>query len=132
MFVRTHARSCRESSCGPSRDSLVTPGYLASVRILLWHGYLLTGSGSNVYTANVGREWRAAGHDVVIMCQDLHAEDLPFVDEAFDLSVGEVSIPERYGTCRVARPFIDALLPVYVYDDYEGFDVKLFVDLTDD
>jgi glycosyltransferase involved in cell wall biosynthesis len=109
----------------------VTPGYLAAVRILLWHGYLLTGSGSNVYTANLAREWRAAGHDVVVMCQDRHAEDLPFVDDSFDIGEGEVSLPHRPGSCRVVRPFIDGLLPVYVYDAYEGFDVKLFVDLTD-
>ena len=100
---------------------LVTPGYLAAVRILLWHGYLLSGSGSNVYTANIAREWRAAGHDVVVMCQDGHAADLPFVDEAFDVVGADISIPERPGTCRVARPFIDGLLPVYVYDEYEGF-----------
>ena len=129
MFVRTHARSCRGVY---GWADLVTPGYLAAVRILLWHGYLLTGSGSNVYTANIAREWRAAGHDVVVMCQDRHAADLPFVDEAFDLAGGDVSIPHRSGTCRVVRPSIGGLLPVYVYDAYEGFAVKLFVDLTDD
>lgn len=115
-----------------SSADLLTPGYLAAVRILLWHGYLLTGSGSNVYTANLAREWRAAGHDVVVMCQDGHAGDLPFVDEAFDLDPDQLSFPHRPATCRVARPFIDGLLPVYVYDEYEGFTVRLFVDLTDE
>lgn len=110
---------------------MLTPGYLAAVRILLWHGYLLTGSGSNVYTANVAREWRAAGHDVVVMCQERRATELPFVDEAFDVRDGVADLPARPGSCRVARPFIDSLLPVYVYDDYEGFVVKLFTDLTD-
>lgn len=96
----------------------------------MWHGYLLTGSGSNVYTANIAREWREAGHDVVVMCQDRHAADLPFVDETVDLAGDDVSIPHRSGACRVVCPFIDDLLPVYVYDAYEGFEVKLFVDLT--
>jgi glycosyltransferase involved in cell wall biosynthesis len=32
----------------------------------------------------------------------------------------------------VVRPFIAGLLPVYVYDDYVGFSVKTFVDLTDE
>ena len=107
------------------------PRYLAAVRILLWHGYLLTGSGSNVYTANVAREWRAAGHDVVVMCQDRRARDLPFVDDSFDLAADGDVIAAGPGSCRVVRAIIDPLLPVYVYDDYEGFEVKLFVDLTD-
>lgn len=101
------------------------------MRILLWHGYLLTGSGSNVYTANIAREWRAAGHDVVVMCQDRRARELPFVDDAFDLEEDVKVTPAGEGSCRVARPVIDPLLPVYVYDEYEGFEVKLFVDLTD-
>lgn len=101
------------------------------MRILLWHGYLLTGSGSNVYTANIAREWRAAGHDVVVMCQDRSAGELPFVDDDLDVDVRTANLPPRPGSCRVARPFIDSLLPVYVYDDYEGFTVKRFVDLSD-
>lgn len=101
------------------------------MRILLWHGYLLTGSGSNVYAANVAREWRNSGHDVVVMCQDRHADDLAFVDEALEVSGVPIDLPARAGACRVLRPFIDSLLPVYVYDAYEGFEVKRFVDLSD-
>jgi len=101
------------------------------VRILLWHGYLLTGSGSNVYTANIAREWRAAGHDVVVMCQDRSAGELPFVDEVFEVPQ-DPRLPPRERSCRVALPFIASLLPVYVYDEYQGFEVKRFVDLTDD
>ena len=39
----------------------------ARVRILLWHGYLLGGTGSNVYTRALAREWSRAGHDVVVL-----------------------------------------------------------------
>jgi predicted alpha/beta-fold hydrolase len=39
------------------------------VRILVWHGYLLGGTGSNVYTRALAREWSRAGHDVVVVCQ---------------------------------------------------------------
>ena len=102
------------------------------MRILLWHGYLLTGSGSNVYAANTAREWRKAGHHVLVLCQDRAASDLPFVDDAFDLGS---RMPDRDGgggRCDVARPDIAGLLPVYVYDHYEGFEVKRFVDLTDE
>lgn len=129
MFVRMHARSWPELS-GYYR-SFGLQRYLAAVRILLWHGYLLTGSGSNVYTANVAREWRAEGHDVVVMCQERAAADLPFVDDSFEVGGSVQPLDPRPGGCRVLRPFIDGVLPVYVYDDYEGFVVKRFVDLDD-
>ncbi len=40
------------------------------MRILLWHGYLLGGTGSNVYTRALAREWSRAGHEVVVVCQE--------------------------------------------------------------
>jgi glycosyltransferase involved in cell wall biosynthesis len=81
------------------------------VRILLWHGYLLGGTGSNVYTRALAREWSRAGHEVVVFCQESH--------------------PERYdlGGAPVVRPEID-LLPVFVFDRYEGVQAKLLQDLT--
>ena len=109
------------------------------MRILLWHGYLLSGSGSNIYTANVARAWRAQGHDVLVLCQDRAANLLSFVDEDGDFDDGNdrlvtVPTPGRSGAgrCRVARPNIGGLLPVYVRDEYEGFEVKTFVELSDD
>ena len=42
------------------------------MRILLWHGYLLGGTGSNVYTRQLAREWARAGHDVTVLCQEPH------------------------------------------------------------
>jgi glycosyltransferase involved in cell wall biosynthesis len=109
------------------------------VRILLWHGYLLTGSGSNVYTANIAREWRRAGHDVLLLCQERHASELDFVDAAGDFTkendrfdAVETGAPGASGRCVVARPAIGTVLPVYVYDAYEGFTAKRFVDLTDE
>ena len=82
------------------------------MRILLWHGYLLGGTGSNVYTRALAREWGRAGHDVVVFCQERH--------------------PERYdlGGARVVCPDIGGLLPVFVLDRYEGLDAKLLHDFT--
>src|SRR5436190_10143521 len=50
------------------------------VRILLWHGWLLAGSGSNVVTARVAEVYRQQGHDVLLLCQEGHPEGYPFVD----------------------------------------------------
>jgi glycosyltransferase involved in cell wall biosynthesis len=83
------------------------------VRIVLWHGYLLGGTGSNVYTRALAREWSRAGHDVVVVCQDRHPE-------RYDLGGARVVVPE----------LPDRLLPVFVLDDYEGLDARLLQDLT--
>ena len=40
------------------------------MRILLWHGYLLGGTGSNVYTRALARAWSLVGHDVTVFCQE--------------------------------------------------------------
>lgn len=109
------------------------------MKILLWHGYLLTGSGSNVYSANVARSWRRNGHDVLVLCQERHAETLPFVDafgtftpdnSAVRMTPSAEVLPEA-GRCRVVRPDVGDILPVYVYDSYEGIEAKTFVDLSD-
>jgi glycosyltransferase involved in cell wall biosynthesis len=83
------------------------------VRIVLWHGYLLGGTGSNVYTRALAREWSRAGHDVVVICQDRHPEQ-------YDLGGARVVVPELPGR----------LLPVFVLDEYEGLEVRLLPDLT--
>jgi glycosyltransferase involved in cell wall biosynthesis len=83
------------------------------VRILLWHGYLLEGTGSNVYTRAVAREWQRAGHDVVVFCQDPRPG-------RFDL-----------GGAEVVRPGLpDGLLPVFVLDRYEELEPRLLQELT--
>jgi glycosyltransferase involved in cell wall biosynthesis len=108
------------------------------MKILLWHGYLMSGSGSNVYTLNIANAWRAGGHEVVVMCQARGAAEIPTVDVTADMAEDNLSYepvatghPPAAGSCTVVRPYIHGLLPVYVYDDYEGFEVKRFVDLAD-
>lgn len=109
------------------------------MRILLWHGYLLSGSGSNLYTANLGRIWRDEGHDVLLLCQETRAAEFDFVDAEGDFSADNRSIElvptgvaSGAGRLRIARPNTGSLLPVYVYDQYEAFEAKCFVDLTDE
>jgi glycosyltransferase involved in cell wall biosynthesis len=110
------------------------------VRILLWHGWLLDGSGSNVAAARLAEAWRREGHDVVLVCQERHPERHPFIDAWGTADGSGVSVvldrrPRslRAGSGRVTllRPEIGRLLPVFVLDEYEGHDAKRFVDLTD-
>jgi glycosyltransferase involved in cell wall biosynthesis len=84
------------------------------VRVLLWHGYLLGGTGSNVYTRALAREWSLVGHDVTVVCQERH--------------------PERYnlGGARIVVPDLPSgLLPVFVLDRYEGLDARLLGDFSE-
>src|SRR6201989_3086845 len=83
------------------------------MRILLWHGYLLGGTGSNVYTRALAREWSLAGHDVTVVCQDRHAED-------YDLGGARVVVPDLPG----------GLLPTFVLDRYEGLEARRLGDFT--
>ena len=108
------------------------------MRVVQWHGWLLDGSGSNVYTARVTEEFRATGHDVLLLCQERHPERYPFVDAFGSVSeegVGrliETGIPPGPGRVVLLRPEIGPVLPVFVVDEYEGFEVKRFPDLTDE
>ena len=40
------------------------------MRVLIFHGYLLQGTGSNVYNAELGAAFVRAGHEVHLLCQD--------------------------------------------------------------
>ena len=84
------------------------------MRILLWHGYLLGGTGSNVYTRAIAREWSRAGHDVVVVSQEPNPE-------LYDL-----------GGADTVRPDIGSVLPVFVLDRYEGLEPKLLQNTTPD
>jgi glycosyltransferase involved in cell wall biosynthesis len=107
------------------------------VRILVWHGWLLDGTGSNIYTAKAAEAWRRHGHEVVLVCQDPRAARIPFVDAVTTADGSGVREPEvtlataAPGSVTVVRPDIGDLLPVFVFDEYEGFRVKTFVDLSE-
>ena len=81
------------------------------MRVLIFHGYLLRGTGSNIYNANLVRTLAELGHEVHLLCQDRDWE------------------PPEGVTVHI--PDIGRVLPVYVADTYEGFDAKPFPDLTD-
>jgi glycosyltransferase involved in cell wall biosynthesis len=82
------------------------------MKILLWHGYLLGGTGSNVYTRSIAREWSRAGHEVVVFSQEPRPE-------LYDLEGADV-----------VRPDVGGVLPVFVLDRYEDVEARLLGDLT--
>ncbi|HEX5761885.1 MAG TPA: glycosyltransferase family 4 protein [Solirubrobacterales bacterium] len=81
------------------------------MKVLLFHGYMLRGTGSNIYSANLARALARLGHEVHLLCQDREVR-LPGVE--------------------IHNPDINGLLPVYVKDPYPGFEVKAFPEMTDE
>jgi glycosyltransferase involved in cell wall biosynthesis len=87
---------------------------MAPVRVLIFHGYLLRGTGSNIYNVSLVRALAALGHEVCLLCQDR--------------AVAELDLP---AAVTVVNPDIGRTLPVYVLDRYDGFDAIRFADLDD-
>src|SRR5882757_8599589 len=81
------------------------------MRVLLFHGYMLRGTGSNIYNANLAPALARLGHEVHLLCQDRET---------------------KIEGVEIHNPDIGGLLPVYVKDPYEGFEVKAFPELTDE
>src|SRR3954454_6743264 len=79
------------------------------MRVLVFHGYMLRGTGSNIYNLNLARALAKLGHEVHLLCQDKHT---------------------KIDGVEIHNPDIHGLLPVYVKDPYEGFEVKTFPELT--
>lgn len=106
--------------------------------ICILHGYLLDGSGSNLWTRSMVRALCRAGHDVQLVCQEYRPQDHDFIAAAYayepDGSV--TTLVEREtpyaGRCVMHKPRLGDTLPVYVGDKYEEFArVVPMIDLTD-
>src|SRR5919198_3163486 len=103
------------------------------MRVLIFHGYLLSGTGSNVYNAELGAAFVRAGHEVHLVCQDRSPLDRDWVDAAGDWDDGALAITVRRSPVRatIYRPDIAGLLPLYVADRYEGVEARPFYELSD-
>ena len=115
-------------------------GSIARRSILaLLHGWLLEGSGSNLWTRSVVRSLCRQGETVHLVCQENHPADYDFVAAAFthkrDGSV--VTMFERAtpfaGKCVLHKPELPGVLPVFVWDEYEEHSrVVPMIELGDD
>lgn len=108
------------------------------MRILVFHGYLLRGTGSNIYNANLARALAGLGHEVHLFCQDREASGLEWVDAVGEWEHGVLEVRKTGnrtggpGSVTMYRPPIGKLLPVYVEDRYEGFEARAFPSLEPD
>lgn len=116
----------------------------SATTLCIWHGYLLGATGSNIYTHHLVESWVRAGHDVVLACQEPDPTKHPSIHEVVhlehDRDTGAVTVARRdevrtreagHGRCTMVVPDLHGLLPVYVLDRYEGFEVVRVPELDD-
>jgi glycosyltransferase involved in cell wall biosynthesis len=110
------------------------------VNLAILHGYLLEGSGSNLWTRCVVEALCRKGHTVQLVCQEPHPERYDCIAEAYryhlDGTVETMFTRETSaaypGRCIMHKPQLGDTLPVYVWDKYEEYKNAVpMVDLPD-
>ena len=106
--------------------------------ICILHGYLLEGSGSNLWTRSVVDALCRQGETVHLMAQENHPDRYPWISEAWHHhDDGRAELFHRHaspypGHCILHKPVIGDTLPVFVHDEYEEFEHAVpLVDLPD-
>ena len=101
------------------------------MRILIFHGYLLRGTGSNVYNASLAQALARLGHEVHLLCQDREAASLEWVDRFGRWSNGRLELEPAGGASGPGT--VTAYVPGHRWAaarlrgrPYEGFRVKTF------
>ncbi len=106
--------------------------------LCILHGYLLEGSGSNLWTRCVVESLCSEGHTVQLVCQEPYPERYDCIAEAYryhldgtveTLFSRDVPYP---GRCIMHKPMLGDTLPVYVWDKYDEYsNVVPMVNLSD-
>ena len=102
------------------------------------HGYLLEGSGSNLWTRAIVEALCRQGQRVHLMAQENHPERYPFITEFRRYFRDGTETCEEFdtnpypGSCVLHKPMLGDTLPVYVWDRYEEFSrVVPMIELND-
>lgn len=106
--------------------------------ICILHGYLLEGSGSNLWTRSIIRSLCRNGETVHLVCQENHPEMYDFISDFFIYHQDGI-VEKRFerkipytGNCLLHKPLLGNILPVYVWDNYEEFEYAVpMIDLPD-
>lgn len=106
------------------------------MKIALYHGYELTGSGSNEYNRYLAKTLKDLGHEVHIICREPNPSSIPFIDKALSWNIdGQKETLFKKKTPLLATlhqlPHGD-VRPVYVTDKHRDGNVKAFSSLSDD
>ncbi len=106
------------------------------MRIGLYHGFELTGSGSNEYNRYLAKVLCESGHEVHIICREKDPTHLPFVTQCVTWEKSGESnyqqLQSHQHTCILHQLPSTDVNPVYVTDKQRPGNVKTFVSLSDD
>ena len=103
------------------------------MKIGIVHGYLLTGTGSNIYVRNLVQKFVEGGHEVFLFCQEPKPELINFINDINIFNTDNITFRQTLnrkttfkGQCHFFKPNLHGILPVFVLDKYEGYTVKEF------
>jgi glycosyltransferase involved in cell wall biosynthesis len=107
--------------------------------LCILHGYLLEGSGSNLWTRSVVESLCMEGHTVQLVCQEPYPDRYDCIAESYRYHLdGRVEtmfsreVPYS-GKCIMHKPQLGDTLPVYVWDKYDEYpNVVPMINLSDD
>lgn len=106
------------------------------MKIGLFHGYNLTGSGSNEFTRYLAKTFISQGHSVHVICREYQPEKIDFigelycwkVDGGYDVTVVDETLKD---SCSVHQIPYGDFYPVYITGKKSSTVFKEFVDLSD-
>ena len=106
------------------------------MRIGIFHGYNLTGSGSNEFTRYLAKTFLDQGHSVHIICREYQPEKIDFVGQLWQWKRDgshSVSIqnPSYEQLCHLHQIPYGEIYPVYISGKKSSKTFKAFIDLTD-
>jgi glycosyltransferase involved in cell wall biosynthesis len=84
------------------------------MKVLIVHGYFLSGTGSNLFVNMLAKQFAKENHHVHVMCQE------------------KINYYEKHDNVCIKKPDIKGVLPVYVYDKYPGYDSVLMCKASND
>jgi glycosyltransferase involved in cell wall biosynthesis len=108
------------------------------MKIGIFHGYELIGSGSNQATAYLARALALAGHEVHILCREPSPASVDFIDKAIQWDhEGQNKIlfekeGNNNGVCILHQLPLPPVNAVYITDTQRPGNVKAFHELTDE
>jgi glycosyltransferase involved in cell wall biosynthesis len=107
------------------------------MKIGIFHGYELSGSGSNQATQYLARALACAGHEVHILCREPNPASIDFLDKAIQWdNFGQFKIlfeteGNKKGACILHQLPLPPVNAVYITDTQRPGNVKAFSALTD-
>ena len=97
--------------------------------VMIIHGYLLNHSGSCTYVRNLAFGFAQQGYSVTICCQDHNAALMKGINKMYFDPKEALPIPGKVNVLVPMKPYKNHILPVYIYNYYNGFNAKTILSM---